>query len=235
MLDDMYAWHNRSIYYTLGLKHYDLVCTNKSYNMTELKKLGAKKMFFSNNAYSKNIHYPAYKENSSYAHDVLFIGTLEKERFDSMNFLAENGIQVHVYTDSFNEKEFQNHNDNLIIHKGGLYYNEHCEAITNSKITLCFLRKINRDLQTTRSVEIPACGGCMLAERTDEHLSLFEENKEAIYFSNDSELLEKTRYLLANKTLRSQVTKEAILRCEESGYSYQHLAEKLVQEFKLNF
>lgn len=232
-LDDMFAWHNRSVYYTLGLKYYDLVCTNKSYNITELKTLGAKKMFFFNNAYSKNIHFPIYKENSKYAHDVLFIGTLEKERFESMNFLAQNGVKVNVYTNSFDDEQFKNHDTNLIIHKGGLYYNEHCEAITNSKITLCFLRKINRDLQTTRSVEIPACGGCMLAERTNEHLAMFEEDKEAVYFNSNSDLLYKVRYLITHDLVRDQISRNAIERCESSGYSYQHLAKKIVNQINL--
>ena len=232
-LDDMYAWHNRSIYYTLGLKYYDLVCTNKSYNMAELKTLGAKKMFFTNNAYSSNIHYPIYKENSKYAHDVLFIGTLEKERFESINYLAQNGIQVHVYTNSFNNSAFENYDSNVIMHKGGLYFDDHCEAITNSKITLCFLRKINRDLQTTRSVEIPACGGCMLAERTGEHLSLFAENKEAVFFDSNEELLKQVQRLLINKELRQSIVENGLKRCNTSGYSYDDLVLKLTNEFEI--
>ena len=45
--DDMYGWHNRSLWYTLVLKQYDLVVTQKSYNCNpdELPSFGAKTSF----------------------------------------------------------------------------------------------------------------------------------------------------------------------------------------------
>ena len=60
-----------------------------------------------------------------------------------------------------------------------------------------FLRKKNRDLHTTRSLEIPSVGTFMIAERTVEHSTLFKEDVEAV-FNNNIELLNKVNYYLNN-------------------------------------
>ena len=82
------------------------------------------------------------------------------------------------------------------------------------------LIKQNRDLQTTRTFEIPACGAFMLAERTDEHLRLFEEGKEAAYFGSEGELLDKVRYYLDHEGERKTIAAAGRKRCLDSGYSH---------------
>ena len=72
---------------------------------------------------------------------------------------------------------------------------------------------MNRDLQTTRSVEIPACGAFMLAERTEEHLELFEEGKEAEFFGSRDELLQKVRYYLTHAEDANRLPPPAAERC----------------------
>ena len=182
--DDMWKWHNRSYWYTKSLPYYDLVVTQKSYNCNpdELPSLGAN-VLFQNKAYDKAMHFPVDTcAKYSCVHDVIFVGTYEKERLKSLKFLADHGIRVHVY--GWAKKMPENYHKNLVFHDTHLYGAAYAAAFSCSKIALNFLRKKNRDLQTSRSIEIPACGGFMLAERTDEHQALFKEGEEAEYFSD---------------------------------------------------
>lgn len=227
-LDDMHAWHNKSMWYHLGLKYYDLVVTTKSYNVPELKNAGAKNVFFVNQAYSEEFHYPIIDNHSSdYSHDILFIGHYEKERWESIKYLAKNDLIINVYGPGWSRVT---QSENVRIHNKVLVGLDYSRAISSSKITLCFLRKINRDLHTSRSIEIPACKGFMLAERTDEHIELFEEDKEASYFSSDQELLEKTKFYLANNSLRNEIAQRGYERCLSSKYSYKEMFEKIFNE-----
>ena len=212
-----------------GLNLYDHIFTTKSYNLTELNSLGAKKVHFLYQAYSNIYHIPCKQcENSKYKFDVLFIGTAEKERIDSLNYLAQNGIKINIYGGGWNKVNKTTLHHNLVINEYDLIGSDYADAISCSKISLCFLRKINRDLHTSRSIEIPACKGFMIAERTNEHLDLFEENKEAVYFSNDCELLEKVKYYLENEKERLSISNNGYNKCVKKDYSYDNMVKKIL-------
>ena len=72
----------------------------------------------------------------------------------------------------------------------------------------------------------------MIAERTSEHTTLFEENKEAVYFSSNNELLEKINDYLNNEIVRKEIINNALKRSKSSGYSYDDMADKLVIDFQ---
>ena len=220
--DDMYGWHNRSLWYTLGLKQYDLVVTQKSYNCNpdELPSLGAK-VLFQNKAFEPKVHYPV-KSCDTYTcvHDVVFVGAMEEDRLNHLIYLAQNGIKVHIYGWV---KEVKNQiHPNLIVHNRFLFEEEFSAAQGCSKIALNFLRKMNRDLQTSRSIEIPASGGFMLAERTDEHMQLFKEGKEAEFFSSKEELLQKVNYYLQHDQERLAIAKAGYDRCFKDNYTFEN-------------
>ena len=227
--DDMYAPHNNSLYYRLGLKYYDLVFTTKTYNLEELKKYGAKKTELFLDAYDEDLHKPmalTSSEIEKFSSPVGFIGSFEQDRAEKIFFLAESGFTVSVWGSGW--EGLINKHKNLIIKNEVLFEEKYAKAICATKINLCFLRKINRDEITSRSVEIPACGGFMLGERTKRHLDFFEEGKEAEFFSNNEELLNKVKFYLNNEEKRITVSLAGRQRCVSSGYSHkQQLARML--------
>jgi spore maturation protein CgeB len=101
----------------------------------------------------------------------------------------------------------------------GLWGDDYARGICSFAVNLAFLRKENRDLQTTRSAEIPACGGFMLAERTPEHQRLFQEGVEAEFFDSPEELLAKIQFYLDNEDKRRAMAAAGRQRCLDGGYS----------------
>jgi hypothetical protein len=230
--DDMGSRHNQSRNFLACLPYYDLYCTTKTYNVQELKDLGCSRVLFTGNAYDPHTHRPmdlSLEEQERLGGPVGFIGRYEDQRAQSIYFLARHGIPVGVWGDGW-EENCQLRHPNLLLKGPSIYGDDYARAICSFDICLGFLTKKNRDLQTTRSIEIPACGSFMLAERTGEHLSLFEEGKEAEFFETDAELLEKVRYYLAHAEERKQIAQAGRERCLKSGYSYQQrLAEILLR------
>lgn len=219
--DNMALRHNQSQQYLQSIPLYDYIVTNKSYIVKDLKRMGAKDVIFVNNTFESSFHFPHKlddKDVERLGGDVGFIGAWEKDRCDMILYLVDHGINVRVWG-AGKWKDYKEYSPNLKIEDIGLFSDDYCKALMAFKINLCFLRKINFDQQTTRSVEIPACGGFMLAERTTEHLNMFKEDKEAAYFSSPEELLSKCKYYLTHDEERTIIAKAGLKRCIDSDYS----------------
>lgn len=234
--DDMYAPHGHSLWYRWGLHHYDLVFTTKLYNLAELKLFGAKNTRLFLDSYDENTHrpiQPTKADMARFACDVGAIGAFEKERAESLLYLATHGIPVVVWGNGW--ERWVNVHPNLIVKNEFLFGEEYSKAICATKINLNFLRKVNRDEVTSRSVEIPACGGFMLGERTKRHLEFFEEAREAEYFSSNEELLNKVKRYLGRDGEREKIAQAGRERCAKSGYSMRaQLGQMLSDTLALN-
>lgn len=231
--DNMAERHNQSLNFLKSVPFYDHHITTKSYIVGDLKKIGAKNVFFTNQSFEPSFHHPINlkeKEKETLGGDVGFVGNWEKERCKSILHLVDNGVNVKVYGDG-KWQQYKKYSPNLTI-KPGVYSEDYSKILQAFKISLCFLRKINSDLQTSRTMEIPACGGFMMAERTSEHLRLFEEDQEAVFFSSDEELLKKCTYYLKNEHTRIQIAKRGHLRCHESGYSNLDTIKRIVSKLR---
>lgn len=229
--DNMALRHNQSYNFLKCIQLYDAHITTKSCAVDELYRLGAKKVIYCHQSFDPDFHYPhevTQEDITRLGGDVGFVGTWEKERMESILYLSRNGIKVRVFGDGA-WNQCKGDNSNLIIENRGLYNEDYPKSFRCFKISLCFLRKMNTDLHTTRSIEIPACGGFMLAERTTEHQELFEEGKEAEYFSSNQELLKKCRYYLEHDKERTDIAESGYRRCISSGYSNTETLKRVIE------
>ena len=188
-----------------GLLLYDIVLTTKSFNIEEVRQLGAKNVIYMGSTYDQKTHRPIIlsdREKEKWGCEVGFIGAFEEERYKSMLSIANSGQDVVVRGTSW--ENFEKRHPLLSVKPGFIAGDDYAKAICATKINLGFLRKACRDLHTKRSLEIPACGGFLLAERTSEHLDMFEEGKEAEFFGSDEELIDKVNYYLQHESERGR-------------------------------
>jgi spore maturation protein CgeB len=101
---------------------------------------------------------------------------------------------------------------------GFLSADEYRSGIWRSKINLSFVTESNEDDIAHKAVEIAACGSFLLAVRTPGHQELFEEDKEAVFFSSVEECADRARFYLDRPDLRNAIASRGRERAVRSGY-----------------
>ena len=61
-------------------------------------------------------------------------------------------------------------------------------------------------------------GGFLCAERTEEHLAMYKEDEEAVFWSTPEECAQKCSALLADEERRQRIAEAGRRRCMNSGY-----------------
>jgi spore maturation protein CgeB len=110
----------------------------------------------------------------------------------------------------------------------GVWEGDYARVINAAKIGLGLLSKRYPETTTTRTFEIPGCGTFLLAERSLHHQELYKEGREAEFFGNADEMVEKINYYLANPAQRLKIAAAGHQRCIASGYSNRHRVRKML-------
>lgn len=206
--DDMMNPRHLSRAIEKALPLFDLWVTTKSMNADphEMPAKGVRRILFIDNSYDPAIHRPiraSDEDRRAYGAAISFVGTYEVERARSLVHLARQGLDVRVWGNGWTR--LHERPSTLRIEGRPVYDDEYAKVVATSAINLCFLRKDNRDLQTCRSIEIPAMAGLMVHERNDEIRRIFDEDEQAVYFDDDDELVAVCRALLADDARRHRI------------------------------
>ena len=191
-----------------ALRHFDLIVFHQFSRIKQAKRYNLKKTLFVYPSYNKKLHSPpkmSFKEKKELKNDIIFIGTWFPKRGKFMKKLYDKGLKFKIYGTGWNKDRYFDQMKNIIVlgHVNFLLYSK---LIYCSKIALGLVSEENLDDITRRSIEIPAIGSLLCAKRTKIHKKLFIENKEAIFFKNANECIQKCKKILNNEKLLKKIS-----------------------------
>lgn len=200
---------------------YNIYITTNLSDYLLLKKRGLP-VKLSGNAYDRdrfNAKPLSELESKKWATDLLFIGHHEPRTEAGILALVEAGLSVKVYGADWDRAKNKAKLLSTAAFKQ-LSDDDYEKALKGAKIGLCFFSEMNNSQTSGRSFEITASGTFLLAMRSDQHLECFVEGKEAEFFGDAAELVQKARYYLAHGKEREDIAKHGYERCMKSDYSW---------------
>lgn len=207
--------------YRNAVAEYDLIAAVREVNIDEIKMAGGRNVLHIFRSADETAHFPRALTESDYkffSSEVVFVGTWMPERGPFMADLARQGVPLSIWGDAWDKADEWSVLRSYWRGSGLTNADEYAKAIQCAKINLGLLSKGNRDLHTQRSLEIPALGGLLCAERTSEHQALYLEDEEAVFWADAEECAIKCKWLLEDAERREKIRQAGHARCVSNGY-----------------
>ncbi len=196
---------------------YDLCICPRQVNEIEWLALGASKVLRVWMSYDEVYHGMARTLDFP-APEVGFIGTNipADDRDEFLFHLLKSGIPLSLFGANWHRSK---HWGQLrpYWHGSSLENNAYADQLSNVAMCLGLLSHQNRDLHTQRTLEVPAAGGVLLAERSSEHQLLFEESVEALYWETVTDCSQLAQHMLGCFLELSAIRKAGHQRLVEIG------------------
>ena len=211
---------NRSHLLFKSIPSYDLLVTTKDFEKAEYIRMGARKVQVVRQGFGPRILKAATStDDPRFDSDVTFIGHCQPYYADVLKQVSHMGVDLKIWGPHWGDYASENPWAKKVVQGNGLHGVDYGRALRQARITLCLLSKRGKDAVTTRSMEIPAAGGFMLAERTPEHEALFVDRQEAVFFSTIEELKAAIDTYLNDEPARRRIALAGQHRAMRSGYS----------------
>jgi glycosyltransferase involved in cell wall biosynthesis len=236
--DVSFLAHGR--YLPEALPEYDWIFTTKSFGEKDLRdKLGIRHSSFLPHAYDPEIHRPRPPTPellSLFGADVSFVGAWSPKKQHYLEALVERRpkLNLKVWGPSWDRLPAISPLRRFTAFKPitGIGY---ATVISCSKINLGLLSEkvsgaSSGDLITSRTFHIPACGGLLLHERTEDLTRIFKEDDSCVCFSNIDEMVAKVDALLSDDR-RRQALAERGRKVVETGHSWDERVRTILNRY----
>jgi spore maturation protein CgeB len=220
-LDNPFGPRNDGCWYQFkrAFRHFQLHCVPRTVDVARYGAWGVPyvKILLS---YEPSMHFaPAVGwSEADRDREISYIGHPYEERPRFLMSLAEDhclpiSLSGNAWREVLSAQQFDQH-----VVSGFLADDAYREGIWKSKINLSFITRLNEEDIAHKAVEIAACQGFLLAIRTPGHQEIFEEDREAVFFSSVEECADKCRFYLPRPDLREAIARRGRERAVRSGY-----------------
>lgn len=203
-----------------ALPEYSVHVLNTAESVSDYLAAGARRAFAMPPFFEPSVHFPAPEgwSESDRDIDVSFIGSPYDDRPDFVRALwRDHGIRLRLWGSRWDR--VLTRDERAALWSGGPAYGEsYRRLIWRSKLSLGFVTRANRDTYARRWFEIAGCGGCLLAERTEDGLASFADGEEALFFAGAEECAALIARYLPDAAARTRIARAGRRRAVESGY-----------------
>ena len=226
--DPAFTFHKSKLFLK-SLPNYDFLVTTKSYELEHYYKyIKTEKVLYATQGFDAKLHKPS-KQLFSKKEGFVFIGHYEDQRAVVLEKLLQNDIKITLAGIKWYQfaKKHQN-NPNLIYLGNGVYGEDYVKTLQKAKMAWGALSKWVPELHTTRTFEIPACGTALVTERNTE-TQLFFKDDEAIFYTNENDLIEKITFFMNNDKPLEVLTKKGTSRAVTNAYDYNSILNAILK------
>ena len=192
--------------------------------------LGARRVLTVHRSSDEKVHVPpSWAAGLCIGPVVSFIGTLiPGEKRDSFLLeLFKAGLPMRLIGNGWQRSR---HWPSLRqIYQGtGISGSAYAQALGSAAVSLGLLSHGNRDLVTTRSIEAPACGALLCAERTSEHQLLYEQGQEALFWSSTAECIVQCQQVLDQPQRSASIRKAGLQQMRRLGVGNEDICRQIL-------
>lgn len=177
------------------LPFYDLYCTWSRSLATELYSRGCRRVLRIPFGWDADVHRPPSSAHPAPPEGVSFIGTWDAERESALLLLA--GLDLRVFGANWG-RVASSSPLRPGIRDEMLHGERLAREIHGSLLSINLLRPQNRDSHNMRTFEIPAMGGLMLTQHSQELAEFLQPERDCLSFETPRRMREQVERVLRN-------------------------------------
>jgi spore maturation protein CgeB len=173
--DDPWNIHHRTPWFMKLLPLYGRVFTPRTANEVDLRQICGERVRRLRFGFAPDVHFRPESARVGHENHLVFIGGGDPQRTAMLKSVVKAGLDVELWGGYWSGAHWTGQA------RGHAEPSEFRRLVAEAGINLCLVRRANRDGHSMRSFELPAVGGVVLAEDTDDHRDIFGKDG-AVFF-----------------------------------------------------